>query len=308
VEAGLHLPQLELAGGPLSLRRLLDAVDEARDCGFAAVSANDHLLYGAAWLDGLTALAAAVERSAEMQLMTTVSLPTLRGPVPLAKALTALHLLSGGRVVAGLGPGSSERDYAAVGVPFGERWRRFDESILAMRALMEGEKPQEAGTHYPFPADRLAPLPDPEGLIPIWIGSWGSPAGLRRVARLADGWLVSAYNSTVESFAADAAFLTAERTRLGYPPGTVPHAVVTMWTWITENAAEAEQVITDVLAPLLSRDPAVLRERLCVGPIERCADLLARFAAAGCRRVHFWPVADEPRQIELIAAALSGVA
>jgi hypothetical protein len=50
---------------------------------------------------------------------------------------------------------------------------------------------------------------------------------------------------------------------------------------------------------MLRRDPGVLRDQLCIGPAERCAELLARYAAAGCRRVHLWPLGDEPRQIEL---------
>ena len=97
----MHLPQMEFAGEGLSLRRLADTVDAARANGFAAVSVNDHFLFGAPWLDGLTALAAVAERSEPMTLATTVSLAALRGPVPLAKAVAALDVLSGGRVVAG---------------------------------------------------------------------------------------------------------------------------------------------------------------------------------------------------------------
>ena len=68
-------------------------------------AANDHLVFQAPWLDGPTALASMVERSGEMELATTVSLPVLRGPVALAKALVALDVLSEGRLVAGVGPG-----------------------------------------------------------------------------------------------------------------------------------------------------------------------------------------------------------
>ena len=103
MEAGVHLPQVEFAGEGLSLRRLADTVDAARANGFAAVSVNDHFLFGAPWLDGLTALAAMAERSGPMTLATTVSLAALRGPVPLAKAVATLDVLSGGRVVAGVG-------------------------------------------------------------------------------------------------------------------------------------------------------------------------------------------------------------
>src|SRR4051794_37105395 len=118
---------MEFADEGQSLARLTRTVDAARECGFAAVSANDHFVFATPWLDGLTALAAVLERSGDMALATTVSLVALRGPVPLAKALAALDLLSDGRLIAGVGPGSSERDFDALGMLHEERWKRFDE-------------------------------------------------------------------------------------------------------------------------------------------------------------------------------------
>ena len=96
MELAVHLPLVEFGGEGQSLARLTRAVDAARDCAFAAVSANDHFLFAAPWLDGPTALAAVLERSGAMELATTVSLVALRGPVPLAKMLAALDLLSDG--------------------------------------------------------------------------------------------------------------------------------------------------------------------------------------------------------------------
>jgi hypothetical protein len=87
--------------------------------------------------------------------------------------------------------------------------------------------------------------------------------------------------------------------RLG---GAVAHALVTMWTWITDSEADADRTRTEVLAPVLNRDPADLRDRLCVGPASFCAELLSRYAEAGCRRVHFWPLGDEARQLDLLAS------
>jgi alkanesulfonate monooxygenase SsuD/methylene tetrahydromethanopterin reductase-like flavin-dependent oxidoreductase (luciferase family) len=257
-----------------SLGRLTRAVDAARECGFAAISANDHFLFGTPWLDGPTGLAAVLERSGSMDLATTVALVSLRGPVQLAKTLAALDVLSEGRVIAGVGPGSSERDYEAVGIPFDERWPRFDAAIVKLRDLLGADSSLE---------------PRPAGRIPIWIASWGSKAGLRRVARLGDGWFASAYNTSPDSFATARASL----------PDGFPNALVTMWTWITEDAADADRMLREVMAPMLRRDPDVLRDQLCIGSAEHCAELLARYAAAGCRRVHLWPLGDEPRQIEL---------
>ena len=207
-----------------SLARLTRAVDAARECGLAAVSANDHFLFQTPWLDGPTALAAVIDRSGDMELATTVSLVSLRGPVPLAKTLAALDLLSGGRVIAGVGPGSSERDYDAVGVPYEERWKRFDEATAILRALLRDDSP-------------LAPAPRRSGGVPLWIGSWGSKAGLRRVARLGDGWFASAYNTSPEGFGAAKESLAEELRARGKDPDRFPNALVTMWTWITADAA-----------------------------------------------------------------------
>jgi alkanesulfonate monooxygenase SsuD/methylene tetrahydromethanopterin reductase-like flavin-dependent oxidoreductase (luciferase family) len=151
VDLGVHLPLMQFDGEPLSMRRLATTVDAARECGYAAVAANDHLVFRTPWLDGPTALASAIERSGEMALATTVALPVVRGPVALAKALAAIDLLAEGRLIAALGPGSSERDYEVAGVPFAERWQRFDESVAVLRALLRGEPMPERPRHYPLP-------------------------------------------------------------------------------------------------------------------------------------------------------------
>ncbi len=143
MELGVHLPLIEFGDEGQSLGRLQATVDAAGQSGFVAVSANDHFVFSAPWLDGPTALAAVIDRSGEMTLATTISLAPLRGPVPLAKALAALDVLSGGRLVAGLGPGSSERDYDAVGIPFDDRWKRFDEAVTIVRALLRQQRRAE---------------------------------------------------------------------------------------------------------------------------------------------------------------------
>jgi alkanesulfonate monooxygenase SsuD/methylene tetrahydromethanopterin reductase-like flavin-dependent oxidoreductase (luciferase family) len=288
LELGVHLPLMEFGDEGLSLDRLTRAVDAARECGLAAISANDHFLFQTPWLDGPTALAAVVERSGAMELATTIALVSLRGPVALAKTLAGLDVLSGGRVIAGVGPGSSERDYAMAGIPWDERWSRFEAGVVRLRELLG-------------PDSELAPAPRREGGIPLWLGSWGSAASLRRMARLGDGWFASAYNTTPADFRAAREALSEQLRARGREPERFPNALATMWTWITDDDADADRVLRDVLAPMLRRDPDALRGQLCVGPPERCAELLSRYADAGCERVHIWPLGDEPRQIERAA-------
>jgi probable F420-dependent oxidoreductase len=297
VDYGAHLPLIDLDRQPWTLHRLLEYAQTADSMGFQALSANDHLVYGRPWLDGPTALAAVLGRTGRMALATTVALPVVRGPVALAKSLAAIDLLSGGRLVVGVGPGSSARDYAAVGVPFEERWKRLDEAVQALRALWLGEGTPFKGEFYSTEGVTLEPRPAQRSGPPIWIGSWGSEAGLRRVARLGDGWLASAYNTTPVAFAADWRRLADQLEVFGKDPNRFPNAIATMFFCVTEDSATSERIVRDVLTPTLKRPEQELRERLLVGPAEDCAQKLAAYRAAGAQRIFLWPVEDELRQL-----------
>jgi alkanesulfonate monooxygenase SsuD/methylene tetrahydromethanopterin reductase-like flavin-dependent oxidoreductase (luciferase family) len=294
VEYGAHLPLADLGDG-FSLAALQDYARAASELGYSWLCANDHLVFSRPWLDGLTALSAVIDRSGDMTLATTVSLPVIRGPAVLAKALTALDVLSGGRVVAGVGPGSSAADYSLVGVPFEERWRRFDEALRALRGLL-GDPTEDVGAANdrsdPVRLEPRSPRPGP----PLWVASWGSPACLRRAAEVGDGWIASAYNVTPARFRERLSTL-----RTFQPSGgrRLPHALATTWTYVCEDSADAGRMLTDVLSPLLNRPVESLRD-LPIGPAEVCAQRLGAFAAAGVERVLLWPLTDPIRQLQLI--------
>jgi hypothetical protein len=154
------------------------------------------MVFSVPWLDGPTALSAVLSHSGELTLATTVSLPVIRGPVPLAKTFAAIDRLSDGRLVVAVGPGSSQQDYDSVGIDFSERWARLDESIEVLRVLWRSDAKPFVGRFYSTEGISLDPHPAQEKGPQIWVGSWGSDAGLQRTARLGDGWLASAYNTT----------------------------------------------------------------------------------------------------------------
>ena len=297
VEYGAHLPLIDLGTSP-SLRALRDYARAAAGSGYRYLCANDHLRFARPWLDGPTALAALAGESRDLTLATTVSLPVVRGPVPLAKTLVAIDVLSGGRLVAGVGPGSSAGDYAAVGVRFEERWRRFDEAVQALRALLRGDAAGFEGEFYSTRGVVLEPLPVRPSGPPIWIASWGSPAGLRRVARLGDGWLASGYNTTPGRFRECRDRLAGELRLAGKPPESFPSAIATTWLHVTEDREVAERTLSEVLAPMLGRPAEELRSLpLLIGPAEVCAERLAGLVAAGARRIFVWPLRDEVAQL-----------
>jgi alkanesulfonate monooxygenase SsuD/methylene tetrahydromethanopterin reductase-like flavin-dependent oxidoreductase (luciferase family) len=271
---GVHLPVADFGDGLPTACALRDYVLAARDAGFDTVAGNDHLRWRRPWLDGLSALAAVAADAGSMTLATTVALPVVRHPAVLAAALTSLAALHPGPVVAGIGPGSGRADYAAVGIPFAERWSRFDAAARELRGLLA-----DTG---------------------IWYASWGSPARLRALAADADGWIASGYNARPSAYAAARAALDGHLRAAGRDPAAFPDLIATVWLQVTDSAAEADDVLREVLAPALGRDPADLAH-LPVGPPEHCARVLADYAAAGARRVLLWPVRDGLRQLHRCA-------
>ena len=298
MDYGVHLPLIAFGERPPSLRHLMQYTETAERLGFSAVSVNDHLLFSRPWLDGPTALSAVLVATGRMDLMTTVALPVVRGPVALAKGMAAIDILSGGRLIVGVGPGSSARDYAATGIPFEERFKRLDETVEALRALWRQDGPPFRGDFYSTEDIDLEPRPPRQG-PPIWIGSWGSEAGLRRTARLGDGWLASAYNTTPKDFADARTRLGKHLDAAGKEPDQFPNTIATMFLHITEDPTEADHVCQNILAPTLNRPAHQLRERLLVGPASECAEKLDAYRDVRAQRILLWPIQNELHQLEI---------
>lgn len=300
---GAHLPLADLGDGHPTAVDLVEYAGTARDLGFTTLAANDHLIWRRSWLDGPTTLASVSAAAAGMDLATTVALPVVRNPVVVAKMLTTLAALAhGSRVIGGLGPGSSPADYAAVGIPFGQRWARFDEALHVVRSLVRGE-PAGPAVFYEV-ASGLEPLPDPPP--EVWFGSWGSDVRLAAMAAVADGWFASAYNATPDQYREARSRLDDHLRAAGREPDAFPDALATMWLYVTESSQEAEEALTKVLAPALNRDPALLVD-LPIGSSRHCSEVLARYAAAGAREVLVWPVRGGLRQLELCATAAAAM-
>ena len=171
-------------------------------------------------------------------------------------------------------------------MPFPERWRRFDAAVDELRALLGPGSPLE-------PRPRTPP--------PLWIASWGSPAGLRRVAHRGDGWLASGYNTTPTHFGDARAALADELRRSGKDPDRFPNAIATMWLYVTEDPRAAERLLDTVLAPALGRPVEQVRALdLPIGSAEQCAERLDAYARAGAQRIFVWPLTDELRQLQLL--------
>lgn len=186
---GVHLPQYGRAASGEAITR---AAKQAEDLGFADIWVSDHLAVptGAAYppaflYEPVVALTWAAAATTRIGLGTSVLVLPYRHPLHLAKELASLDLFSGGRLVIGAAAGWLEGEFAALGVPFGERGARADETIDAMRACWEQSPVEHDGRFFTLRDLRVRPQPDRR--IPIWIGGT-SAAALDRAATRGDGW------------------------------------------------------------------------------------------------------------------------
>jgi probable F420-dependent oxidoreductase len=137
--------------------------------------------------DPLLALAFVAAVTKTIRLGTGILILPQRHPVYVAKEVATLDVLSNGRAILGIGSGWLAEEFAAVGVPFGERGARTDESIRAIRSLWQASPAPFSGRFYRWPAVESNPKPMQSGGVPIVIGGHSEPAA-RRAARFGDGF------------------------------------------------------------------------------------------------------------------------
>lgn len=179
-------------------RQVLQMAEAAEDSGWEGVWLWDHLLFPYGSGDPWVMLAAIAARTLHLKLVTGVAaLPRYR-PHILARQVTALDLLSGGRIVLGAGSGSIDDEFARFGEQ-GEgriRAKMLDEGLDVLTRLWSGEPVEHAGPHYTVSGVSLLPKPVQQPRIPIWIGG-ESRGALRRAARW-DGWIIGVINENSE--------------------------------------------------------------------------------------------------------------
>src|SRR5262245_40328025 len=234
---GITIDRVGLAARPEPLKYLTSFAHQAEQIGCTYIVVGDRFDSG---LDPFLLFGAIAEASGKLQLVTSVLILPPRGVLITAKQFTALDILTGGRVIAGVGTGSMYREYQMVGMPSDEIGPRFEEAVHALRAYMAPDDGPFKGRFYDTTGVSMEPRPIQKPSVPIWIGSWGRPAGLRRVARLADGWLSSAGpgHQTPEQYEKDVDLLNKYLVEEGKDPSTFPNAVSTMALYISEDEAE----------------------------------------------------------------------
>ncbi len=167
----------------------------------------------AEYFEPLSLLGFLAGRTTRIRLGTSVLIAPYRNPVVTAKFLACLDVLTGGRLVAGLGVGWMAEEFAAVNAPpFEERGAVTDETIEVFRRIWRDQPASFSGRFFNFAPVGAMPKPVQAGGIPILIGGHSRPA-IRRAARLGDGW--QPFKRTPDELASEIAYLNEHMERAG---------------------------------------------------------------------------------------------
>lgn len=192
-QSTLYAAPWERDAGPEGLARVARAADDA---GFFYVAVCDHTAIperlagtmGTVWYDTIATLGWLAAQTEQVHLLSHVYVLALRHPLRAAKEFATLDLLSGGRVIAGIGAGHVPEEYVALGGDFEGRGAATDEAVASLVAALTDEFPELPGPRWPAGGLGVAPRPVRSPRPPVWVGGSSLPA-LRRAARYADGWL-----------------------------------------------------------------------------------------------------------------------
>src|SRR4051812_4689836 len=279
---GFHLPSYTHPEIPPD--RLFDGVvtqaRAAEEAGFSLVTVMDHLYQipgvGAVrepMLEGWMTLAALARETSRVRLGTLVTGVTYRNPALLAKEVTTLDVISGGRAILGLGAAWNDVEHEGYGYafpPVGERMDRLDEALAIIKAMFTEDRPTFHGEHYRIEGALNVPRPIQSGGPKILVGGGGEKRTLRIAATYAD--MTHWFSMGLDGLKHKNEVLERYCEEIGRDPSTIERTIGAP-VIVVANEAEGKQ--------LLEAIPADRRPFLNVGGPEQAAEGLRPYIEAG---------------------------
>lgn len=269
-----------------SVLRLARAYEDA---GFDSLWVGDHVSFYIPILESLTLLSFVAGVTERIRLGTSVYLLPLRHPTTTAKVASSLDVLSGGRLLLGIGVGGEyPPEFEACGIPVQQRGSRANESIEVLRKLWAG-KSGHAGPHFEFGPVSLDPKPLQAGGPPILIGGRKEPA-FRRAGRLGDGYIshmcsAEMYREHLDKIAGYAAAAGRQDVRF--------HTAAFLFTILDDDYDAALEKAEQLLQMIYNRPFGEAAKKYCLlGRTEDCLEQLQAFTRSGCREFVLSPLMD----------------
>lgn len=328
MRVGLALPHYDFSipgAEPVTFARVAEVATTAERLGFDSVWMSDHFFtslerYGGddrphGSLEPLTTLAALAPLTERVRLGTLVLSAGFRHPAVLAKAATAIDLLSGGRLDLGVGAGWYEPEFEAFGYPFGsagERFRTLEETLEVLTRLLAEGPASYDGQRFRLHEAYNHPRPVQSPRPPVWVGGKGGPRLLGLVARLADGWN-TAWRWTPEAYAERVAAAGQACEGVGRDPATL-RLSLGLFTVLGEDEADLERRYAHMAERLpagvaASMPLPTLRRESLAGTPEQALERLGRFAELGVEELivspaPIWFALPDPSMLDLLAETI----
>jgi len=280
-----------------------DLVRRIEALGFDSVWTGDHVSFHNPMYESLTLLASYVPITSRLRLGTAVYLLALRPPAIAAKITATLDVLSGGRLIFGVGVGGENpKEFEVCGVPHAERGARVTEAIDAVRTLWRDTPATFKGRFTSFAGVSIDPKPVQKPGPPIWIGG-RSDAALARAGRQGDGWV--SYVVQPERYAQSLDKIRAAAAAAGRKLESFAAAHLAFVT-VGRDYESAKAVWAEALTRRYAQDfEPLARKYGIIGTPEQCGEAIERFRAAGCNYVILNPIGpatQEREQVERLAA------
>jgi len=268
--------------------------------GFDSLWVGDHIAFHVPITDSLTLLAFAAGVTERVSLGTAVYLLPLRHPTLIAKSTASLDLLSGGRLVFGVGVGGEfPPEFESVGVPVQERGSRADEAITVVRRHWTEERVAHEGRHFRFGAVNVAPKPG--RVPPIWVGG-RADAAMRRAGRVGDGYI--SHMCATDKYAENMDLIAETARATGRAEVRFTPAAF-LFTFLEDRYEVAHEKASQLLGMVYARDFREASKKYCLlGRPEDCLEQMRAFARAGCRHFILAPLSDPAAFAERAAAEI----
>jgi F420-dependent oxidoreductase-like protein len=256
----------------------------SEETGWDAACVTDHFMPNTpdrvgdmleAWTT-LTALAALTKR---MRVGTIVSGNTYRHPAVLAKMAANIDIISGGRLICGIGAGWQENEHAAYGIPFytmGERLKRLDEACQVLNMLWTQDRSTFKGKYYQLDDAPLMPKPVQKPRPELMIGGGGEKVTLKIVARWADHW--NTWGGP-DVLARKGKILDGYCAEIGRDAKTILRSAV-MVPVLSEDRAEIDKM-QQIFMKRMGRDEVSAKDTMLVGSAAQMQDKLGKLRESG---------------------------
>jgi probable F420-dependent oxidoreductase len=266
--------------------------ERAEAMGFDSVWLGEHHNHPLLYPTPLISLAAIASRTQRLRLGTGVLLLPLYHPLAVAEQGAMVDMISGGRLILGLGAGYAPEEFSAFGISIKERGNRLEEGASLLRRLWTEEHVSHEGRHYRVADVSLGPRPAQQPRPPIWFAGWVE-AAIRRAARLGDGWL-GGPSARLEELATCVRIFQAARQAVARDDDR-PAIALMRYVFVADSLEQAYATIGDATLrifettyfhwphPVVKRPPGRLtiqrlaEERFILGTPEQCLEQIARF-------------------------------